>query len=77
MQISVSREEELELFCSAGELAWQPRRRQVKFGGIVSDGSSDSDSGGERGGGGTLTSWGALIAGLISAVSATPVEMGL
>lgn len=50
-----------EVFPSAGEVASQPRRRQVVFGGTTIEGSSDSDSGGAGDGaaGGALTAAGA------------------
>ena len=46
-----------EVFPSAGEVALQPRRRQVVFGGTATEGSSDSDSGGAGDGaaGGAVT----------------------
>ena len=46
-----------EVFPSAGEVTLQPRRRQVVFGGMTTEGSSDSDSGGAGDGtaGGAVT----------------------
>ena len=42
---------------SAGEVALQPRRRQVVFGGIGIEGSSESDSGGARDGAAGGVGW--------------------